>query len=151
MKKFIRYSIYLSFSIFFSASICAQNIQVHEMIGKNQSEVIKKYGNPVHKDNTDPAMMCMFYKTNISTMIFVANAKGIYQAEATKTLDTEIDARKEIDKFISSSLNDGFTIDTVTTSDFHLHKTGTKVDLQMNENKLSNKYDIRVKANKTED
>ena len=42
-------------------------------------------------------------------------------------------------------------VDTVTTSDFHLHKKGTKVDLQMNENKLSKKFDIRIKANKVED
>lgn len=151
MKKFISYLIGFSSFIFFSVSIFAQNIQVHEMIGKKQSDVIKKYGNPVHKDNSDPSMMCMFYKTNISTMIFVADASGIYQIEATKTLDTEIETRKEIDKFIRSSFENGFTIDSVTTSDFHLHKKGTKVDLQMNENKLSKKFDIKVKANKVED
>ena len=151
MKKYIKLHICSLFILFFTTSIIAQNIQVHEMIGKKQGDVIKTYGNPVHKDNSDPTMMCMFYKTNISTMIFVADANGIYQAEATKTLDTEKDTRKEIDMFISSSLETGFNVDTVTTLDFHLHKTGIKVDLQMNENKLSNKYDIRVKANKTED
>lgn len=151
MKKSISYLICFSSIIFISVSIIAQNIQVHDMIGKKQSDVIKKYGNPVHKDNSDPSMMCMFYKTNISTMIFVADANGIYQAEATKTLETEKDTRNEIDKFISSSLETGFIVDTVTSSDFHLHKKGTKVDLQMNENKLSKKFDIRVKANKVED
>lgn len=151
MKKSIPFLIRSSYILFFSLSIFAQNIQVHDMIGKKQSDVIKKYGNPVHKDNNDPSMMCMFYKTNISTMIFVADANGIYQAEATKILDTEKDARKEIDIFISSSLETGFIVDTVTTSDFHLHKKGTKVDLQLNENKLSKKIDLRVKANRVED
>ena len=151
MKKFISSLLCFSFIIFLSMSIIAQNIQVHEMIGKKQSDVIKKYGNPVHKDNSDPSMMCMFYKTNISTMIFVANSNGIYQAEATKTLNTEIDTRKEIDEFIKSSFENGFMVDTVTTSDFHLHKKGTKVDLQMNENKLTKKFDIRIKASKVED
>jgi hypothetical protein len=151
MKKSLPFLICSSYILFFSFSIFAQNIQVHDMIGKKQNDVIKKYGNPVHKDNSDPSMMCLFYKTNISTMIFVADANGIYQAEATKTLDTEIDTRKEIDKFITSSFENGFTVDTVTTSDFHLHKKGTKVDLQLNENKLSKKFDIRVKAKKVED
>ena len=151
MKKSIPFLICSSYILFFSLSIFAQNIQVQDMIGKKQSDVIKKYGNPVHKDNNDPSMMCMFYKTNISTMIFVADANGIYQAEATKILDTEKDARKEIDIFISSSLETGFIVDTVTTSDFHLHKKGTKVDLQLNENKLSKKFDLRVKANRVED
>jgi len=151
MKKF-NVSIQFLFPILlFSTFISAQNIAVHDMIGKKQIEVIYEYGTPVHKDNSNPEMLCMYYKTNNSTMIFVANAAGVYQAEATKTLDTEPAARNEIDVFISNSIKHGFSVDTVTTSDFHLSKKGTKVDLQVSENKLSNKYDIRVKAVKSED
>ena len=54
MKKLFHLIFVFALIIFLSTSIIAQNIQVHEMIGKKQSEVIKKYGNPVHKDNSDP-------------------------------------------------------------------------------------------------
>ncbi len=151
MKNFKHIFLYILYFSFFSILLNAQNIQVHNMIGKKQSEVIKKYGNPVHKDVSNPEMQCMFYQTNISTMIFVSDADGVYQAEATKTFELESNARTEIDLFISDSRNNGFDVDSVTTSDFHLHKKGTKVDLQISENKLSKKFDIRVKANKVED
>lgn len=151
MKYFKIIFLSILYLTFFSVILIAQNIHVHNMIGKKQSEVIKKYGNPVHKDSSNPAMLCMFYQTNISTMIFVSDADGVYQAEATKTFEMETKARTEIDLFILDSRKNGFDVDSVTTSDFHLHKKGTKVDLQISENKLSKKFDIRVKANKVED
>ena len=82
-------------------------------------------------------------------MIFVSDAEGIYQAEASASYNNEKDARWSVDAFISGSLSNGFTVDTVTTSDFNLSKSGVKVDLQIAENKLSKKFDIRVKANKS--
>lgn len=140
------------FLIFFAPLFTnAQDISVHNFIGKKQSDVIKKYGNPVHKDNSNPSMLCMFYKTNSSSMIFVADANGVYQAEATKIFDKENSARTEVDSFISNSIPGGFAIDTVTISNFHLRKKGVKVDLQLSENKLANKFEIRIKASKAED
>lgn len=129
----------------------SQDINVHCMIGKKQNEVINKYGNPVHKDNSNPAMICMFYKTKVGTMIFVSNKADIYQSEATKSYDTKIDAQTELDACISKSVNDGFMIDSVTVTDFRLRRKGIKADLMMIENKLSNKFEIRMKANKSED
>jgi hypothetical protein len=151
MKKINLFFLCISFIVVLSNLIVGQNIQVHEMIGKKLNEVVKKYGDPIHKDNSNPSMLCMYYKTNISSMIFVADESGVYQAEATKIFDTENGVRKEIDLFISKSIESAFSVDTVTTSDFHLHKKGTKVDLQMSENKLTKKFDIRVKANRVED
>jgi hypothetical protein len=116
------------------------------MIGKKQNEVIKTYGNPVHKDASNPAMICMFYKSNVGTMIFVSDKDGIYQAEATKTFKNENLARTEIDLFISNSIENGFDIDTVTVNDFNIHKKGNKVELQLSDNKLTNSFDIRVTA-----
>jgi len=151
MKK-QKFLIVIFFLIFILAHQSnAQDIGVHNFIGKKQSDVIKQYGNPAHKDNSNPAMLCMFYKSNSSSMIFVADGNGIYQAEATKMFDKENSARSEVDSFISNSIKSGFDIDTVTVSDFHLRKKGAKVDLQISENKLSNKFEIRVKANKVED
>ena len=129
----------------------AQDLNVHFLIGKKQSEVIKKYGNPVHKDDSNPDMLCMFYKNKLNTMIFVSNKDGVYQSEASKTYETKNDVIKELDDCIARSLSNGFGVDSVTTSDFRLRKKGVKADLQMIENKLSNKFEIRVKANKSED
>jgi hypothetical protein len=130
-------------------TIFAQDIEVHKLIGKSKSDVIKKYGNPVHQDNSNPAMVCMFYKSSTKNMIFVSNKDGVYQAEATASYNNEKDARSAIDDFISGSTSDGYAVDSVTTSDFHLQTTGVKVDLQISENKLSKKFDIRVKANRS--
>jgi len=129
----------------------AQDLNVHYMIGKKQTEVIKKYGDPVHRDDSNPDMLCMFYKSKSNTMIFVSNKKAVYQSEALKAYDTNKDAMKELDACISGSVLNGFAIDSVTTSDFRLRKKGVKADLQLTENKLSGKYEIRVKANKAED
>ena len=139
----------LSFLFIITGFCFAQDINVHNYIGKNRSEVIKKYGNPVHQDDSNPSMVCMFYKSNSNSMIFVSNKDGIYQAEASASYNNEKEARSNLDDFISGSLSKGYAVDTVTTSDFHLSKTGVKVDLQMAENKLSKKFDIRVKANKS--
>ncbi|HSP88031.1 MAG TPA: hypothetical protein VLN45_07845, partial [Ignavibacteriaceae bacterium] len=72
-----------------------------------------------------------------------------YQAEANISFDKETEARTALNILISGSVTDGFKVDSVTTSDFHLEKTGIKVGLQLSENKLVNKFDIRVKANRT--
>lgn len=127
-----------------------QSMEVHNLIGKPRNEVIKKYGAPVHKDESNPDMICMFYKNKTSSMIFVSDQSGVYQAEATKSFDTQAEARSIVDSFISNSLTNGFAIDTVSTSDFRLQKKGVKVDLQLSENKLAKTFDVKVKANKTE-
>jgi len=137
------------FLFFFSFLLPAQDINVHNYIGKKQSEVIKKYGKPVHQDNSSPSMQCMFYKSGSNSMIFVADAEGVYQAEANVSYGNEKEARSDINSFISNSVSNGFAVDTVSTSDFRLLKSGVKVDLQMVENKLSKKFEIRVKANRS--
>jgi hypothetical protein len=129
--------------------LSAQDIKVHNYIGKSQSEVIKNYGNPIHKDASNPAMICMFYKSGTNTMIFVSNQEGVYQAEASVSYDDEKTARAEVNKLISTSLTNSYQVDSVTVSDYRLHKTGVKVDLQIYENKLTKKYDVKVKANKS--
>ncbi len=141
----------LTITILLTLNVYAQDINVHTVIGKNQSEVVKKFGNPVHKDNSNPEMVCMFYKGKNRTIVFVADKDGVYQAEATATFDNEQTARNKVDDFILLSLTDEFTTDTVSVSDFYLHKKGVKVDLQLAENKITKKYEIKVKANRSED
>jgi len=137
--------------LLFPVLIFSQDIGVHKMIGKSTINVIQKYGKPAHQDNTDPAMVCMFYQNQIKRMIFVSNKSGVYQAEATATYNTESSARNDVDKFISESISDGFIPDTISTNDFFIHKTGVKVDLQLTENKISKKFEVSVKARKSED
>ena len=129
----------------------AQDINVHKFIGKSRSDVIKKYGNPVHQDKSDPHMLCMFYQTNTNRMIFVSDKDGVYQSEATVNYSTEAKARNAVDELISSSVADGFAVDTVTINDFQLSKTGVKADLQISENKITKNFDVYVKARKSED
>ena len=138
--------------IFFPlTNLSAQDISVHKFIGKTRNDVIKKYGNPVHQDNSNPAMICMFYQTKTNRMIFVSDKKGVYQAEATENYNTQGKARNAVDDFISSSVADGFAVDTVTINDFELSKTGVKADLQISENKITKNFDVNVKARRSED
>ncbi len=140
----------LSVLFLFPFSSFGQDINVHNFIGKKQSDVIKKYGKPVHQDNSNSAMLCMFYKTDSNSMIFVSNDKGIYQAEATISYNSEKAARNDVSDLISKSILEGFGVDTVSAYHFKLKKPGVNVQLQMSENKITNKLDVRVKANKTE-
>lgn len=128
--------------------IVAQDISVHNMIGKKQSDVIKKYGNPVHRDKSNPAMDCMFYKTKNIRLTFVANQEGVFQAEANASYSTKKQAKNTLDDFITRSITSDFIVDTVSTEDFTLIKEGVSVDLQLFENKIKKNYEIRVKANK---
>ncbi len=148
-KTFLFSLIFLVCFIFVETS--AQDITVQTLIGKSQSEVIKKYGKPVHQDNSNPAMICMFYQDKITRMIFVSDKSGVYQSEATVTYNTETSARNAIDKFIVNSVADGFDVDTVTTNDFEVHKKGVKTDLQLNENKITQNFVVSVKARRSED
>jgi len=135
----------------FPLLLSAQDISVHKFIGKTKADVIKKYGNPVHQDNSNPDMMCMFYQTKTNRMIFVSDKKVVYQSESTANFDSESNARKAIDELIKNSVVDGFAVDSVSTNDFQIHKTGVKADVQMTENKITKNFDVSVKAHKSED
>jgi hypothetical protein len=137
--------------VVFYLNASAQEIDVNNMIGKTQSAVIKKYGNPVHQDNSNPAMQCMFYDSDAGRKIFVASEKIVFQAECYTSYKTEKSARSTVSNFISTSIAAGYEVDSVSSSDFRLRKSGVKVDLQLTENKLSKKFEISVKAHKTAD
>lgn len=135
----------------FPILLSTQDISVHKYIGKTKADVIKKYGNPVHQDNSNPDMMCMFYQTKTNRMIFVSDKEGIYQSESTTNFSTETEAKTAVDDLIKNSMTDGFTVDSVSVNDFQIHKTGVKADVQMTENKITKSFDVSVKDRKTED
>jgi hypothetical protein len=151
MKTITFFCIIIFLICFVFVETSAQDISVQNLIGKSKSEVIKKFGKPVHQDNSNPAMICMFYQDKTTRMIFVSNKDGVYQSEATVTYSTETLARKAVDKFIINSVADGFDVDTVTTNDFEVHKKGIRTDLQLSENKITKKYVVSVKARSSED
>ena len=151
MKTRKAFSVLFLLILLFPVLIYSQDISVHKFIGKTKSDVIKAYGNPVHQDNSNPAMVCMFYQTKTKRMIFVSDQDGVYQSEATASYNTEEKARVEVDTFISGSVEEGFSVDTVSINDFQIYKTGIKADLQLNENKITKKFDLRIKARRTED
>lgn len=148
-RNFFLVSFFLMYLI--PTLLSAQDISVHKFIGMKKSDVIKKYGNPAHQDNSNPDMMCMFYQTKTNRMIFVSNKDGVYQSEATNNYSSEANARNAVDDLIKNSVADGFAVDSVSTNDFQIHKTGVKADVQMTENKITKNFDVSVKAHKTED
>ncbi len=131
--------------------LSAQDISVHKFIGKTKADVIKKYGNPVHQDNSNPDMLCMFYQTKTNRMIFVSDKDGVYQSESTVNYSSEAKARAAVDELIQNSFTDGFAVDTISVNDFQVYKSGVKADVQMTENKITKNYDVSVKAHKSED
>jgi hypothetical protein len=151
MKTRNYFFVSLSLMCLIPVLLFAQDISVHKFIGKTKSDVIKKYGNPVHQDNSNPDMMCMFYQTKTNRMIFVSDKNGVYQSESTANFSSEASARNAVDDLIKNSVADGFAVDTVSTNDFQMHKTGVKTDLQISENKITKNFDVSVKAHKSED
>jgi hypothetical protein len=131
--------------------LSAQDISVHKYIGKTKTDVLKKYGNPAHQDNSNPDMMCMFYQTKTNRMIFVSNKDGVYQSEATNNYASETNARNAVDELIKNSVVDGFAVDTISVNDFQVYKSGVKADVQVSENKITKNFDVSVKAHKSED
>lgn len=151
MKTIKHFIVSFFLMILFPILLSAQDISVHKFIGKTKSDVIKKYGNPVHQDNSNPDMMCMFFQSKTNRMIFVSNAKGVYQSEATTNYDTEAKARSVFENILQNSRTEGYAVDSISVNDFQIHKTGVKADVQMTENKITKNFDVSVKAHKSED
>ena len=144
-----RYVLTVIIIFFISHALLAQDINVQKAIGKKQSEVIKIFGSPVYQDNSNSSMKCMFYKGANYTLTFVADEKGVFQAEASVTYEDELKARSAITKLLNGCINE-FKIDSVSVSDFDIAKPGVKADIQLAENKITKKFDVRIKAARSE-
>jgi hypothetical protein len=149
IMKHLKSILTLIIIFFMSFTLIAQDINVQKAVGKKRADVIKLFGNPVHQDNSNPSMRCMFYKGTNYTLTFVADEEGVYQAEASATYEDEAKARSVIDDLLQDCGKE-FKIDSVSASDFGLSKPGVRADVQLAENKLSKKYDIRIKAVRSE-
>ena len=134
----------------YSSQIYSQDLEIYTMIGKNINTVIKTYGKPVHQDRTNPQMECVFYKTKTTQKTFVANTEGVFQAEGSFCFNDLSTARNSLDDIISMSKNQNYSVDTLNTDNFILYGNNSKVELSVFDNSLSKKYELKVKAQKSQ-
>ena len=132
-----------------SNPVYSQGLKVHNMIGKSLDGVAEFYGKPVHKDIANENMQCIFYKTNNDQFVFVADAEGVYQAEGSVGYNSRKAALDAMNDFINSCQSQDCKIDTVSQTEFHFEKPGVKADATLFENTHSEKYEVKVKANKS--
>ena len=119
-------------------------------IGKSQSELIKKLGKPAYIDDSNKSMVMIFYKSPDISKSFVADKNGIYQAEATQSFVSEKTCKATLNAYIADIINKGYSVDTISVSEFQSDKPGVTCNIQCGLNTVSGKYDIRVKAHKKE-
>jgi len=131
--------------------IFAQELYVNKFIGKSINDVLKVYGNPVHKDNSIPSMVSWFYQSKDKRYVFVSDKNGIIQSEASVYYSSIESAKAILDKFTSNSVKEGYTVDTLLANEFHLHIQNIDTDLSLIVNKNSNKIAINIKARKCAD
>jgi hypothetical protein len=137
--------------VLFPAIVYAQDPNVHYMIGKSQADVVKTYGAPLHKDDSNPDMICMFYQKTDSRMIFVLGSQGVYQAESYHSYGDMKKAQSELDKFVAESVSNGFTSKKISSTAYELHKEGINANVELHENQFSHKYEVSIKAHKSEE
>lgn len=133
----------------FSTAVYSQDISLCQLIGKDSKEVIKKFGKPLHHDKSNPAMECIYYQTKNSRMAFIADQDGVYQIQVDFMYDSEKNARKAIDEFLSECGTRSLKVDTLNVSDYKITGSGVKMSLSLFENTYSKKYEVKFKADRS--
>lgn len=137
--------------ILLSITTQAQEIKVHNFIGKAITEVSAFYGKPVHQDNSNPDMVCTFYRLPNRNYTFVSDVKGVYQANATITYNTKDESKKAIDVFLKDCLSNDYTVDTISTEKYKLRRQGNKMELNLSPIANSENFQIIIEAKKSDD
>lgn len=135
--------------ISFSLSSFSQ-LDVYKYIGKSQTELTRALGKPSHLDNSIPSMVMIFYRSSGLTRSFVADKDGIYQTEGTQTFDTEKSCKASLNIYLSDLINKGFSVDTLSASEFNSSKSGVTCTINYGLNELTNKYVIYISAHRRE-
>lgn len=133
----------------FPAGLFSQ-CDMHNYIGKSRAELIKSLGKPAYIDDSNKSMVMIFYKSADMNKSFVADNNGIYQAEATQTFDSEKSCKAALDKYISDMMKNGFTVDTISVTEFQSTKSGVSCDFRYSQNSLTKKYEISFSAHRRE-
>ncbi|MBI1931712.1 MAG: hypothetical protein HYS24_04180 [Ignavibacteriales bacterium] len=127
----------------------SQNLKIYQIIGKKMDYVVSYFGKPAHQDRSNKEMQCVFYKTDNSQSVFVANKAEVFQAECSKTFDSKSAADNELISLIKGCKNEGYEIDTLNISEYNMNIPRIKINVSLFENNFSKKYEIKVKANKS--
>lgn len=133
----------------FQAGLFSQ-CDMHNYIGKSRAQLIKALGKPAYIDDSNKSMVMIFYKSQDMSKSFVADGKGIYQAEATQTFDSERSCKSALNKYISDMVKKGFEVDTISASKYQSTKAGILCDFRYGQNSHTKKYEISFSAHRRE-
>lgn len=150
MKKYLQVLQIMLGVLLFSPQIFSQ-LDVQNYISKTRSQLIKSLGKPVYTDDSNKSMVMIFYKSDISSKSFVADEKGIYQAEATQSYNTEKSCRAALNGYIGDMVSKGFKVDTLAVDEFQSDKPGVTCTISFRLNSLTKKYEISVSAHRREE
>ena len=139
-----------SFILLFTQSVLSQEISICNLIGKNVDNVVKTFGKPLHTDKSNPAMQCFYYQSSKSRMAFIADKTGVYQIQNDYYYSTKNAAEKAINNFITNCYKNNMQVDTVNVSDFKIYGSGVRVTLTLFGNNISKKYEVQLKADRSE-
>ncbi|MFA3784065.1 hypothetical protein ABRY23_13475 [Melioribacteraceae bacterium 4301-Me] len=148
MIRFISSLLFVTMFLSLNNTLFAQDVAVCKLIGKSNSDVIKKYGKPIHQDLSNPEMQCLFYQTKDYRLVFVSNKDGVYQAEGELKYNSKENANAVIHSFLTECISDSLLVDTVNTSEYNVKGKNFKMNISLYENNFSKKYEVRVKANR---
>jgi hypothetical protein len=148
MKKY--FDILLIAAIIIFPVLLFSQPDVYKYIGKSPSQLTKALGKPVYVDKSNSSMVMIFYKSPTLSRSFVADGNGIYQAEATQSFESENSCKATVSEFISDLNAQGFSVDTVSVSEFNCGKPGVTCTLNYGFNDLTKKYSIYVAAHRKE-
>lgn len=144
----IYFAIYLTGFFLLVSSLTAQDVFAYKFIGKPRTDVVQKYGKPVHMDNTDPSMVCMFYKSNQDQMVFVSDQNSVYQVEVTKSFSSKASAINQLEELLAEAVKENYKTDTLSVSEFKLDNNDAGFTAILMHNDNLSKYEVRVKASR---
>jgi hypothetical protein len=150
MKRAIAVLSVLLFVFINPQKIISQQTSLCELIGKNMSAVLNQFGKPIHRDQSNPQMDCVFYQNKSARMAFVADKAGVYQIQIDYYYGTKDEAEKAMNGFLSDCGSKSMKIDTVNAGDFKISKPGVRMNLTLFENSFSKKYEVKFKADRSE-
>ena len=127
----------------------AQDIKVHNFIGKPLKEAISNYGKPVHQDKSIPEMVSTFFQQPNRSYIFISDGDSVYQAQATITYPSKDEAQNAVTNFINELIKNEFVSDTLSAEKFMLHKEGSSIETESS-SITNGKYQLKIVARKTE-
>ena len=142
------FAILFTFLFIFTSVSYSQSVPVYKMIGKSAKTVTNTYGNPAHRDKSDPLLECMFYQTKNLRMVFVSGKDGVFQAESTRLLNSSNSAKSHLDDILKGCIEAGMEVDTLNPDDYKASSMDARAEITLFKNTYSQKYEVRVKATK---